>query len=323
MASSAPKDSFVAPEIEDISPPGVWSLDGGEDGSSSPEVHGNNSTPSDDEAAAKDEKLTWPFKKFSELAKSAKGKVTAGMLQFIQKHLKGTRLIFVVGLSGSGKTTLLGEITNQDLKKGHSARSEDMDQARDIAKELETSAFGNILSPEHVKGGHLYYHGVKMSDEHKWDIVPKRRRLERSLMAADFVRDRYERSDGVAKLQVLEELSKGWGLYETEAAASLFNTFSSSTICVLRHKALIMDTDEDIKPRVKAVERADTQKPAQKASTVELSAMRWWEIAKEVAWTFWGFRRTGNTKFTEYRRSTAADAWEKLKTWWSGEAPPQ
>ncbi|KAL4819726.1 hypothetical protein BDW67DRAFT_181447 [Aspergillus spinulosporus] len=201
---------------------------------------------------------------------------------------------------------------------------EDIDQARDIAKELETSAFGNILSPEHVKGGHLYYHGVKMSDGHGWDIVSKKRRPEeRFLMAADFLRSHYERSDGIAKLQVLEELSKGWGLYETGAAMSLFNTFPSSTICVLRHKALIMDIDEDIKPKGKEVEQGHTQKLAQETSRVDLSKMRWWEIAKEVAWAFWGFQRTGNTKFTEYRQSTAADVWEKLKSWWSGEAPPQ
>ncbi|KAL4788745.1 hypothetical protein BDV19DRAFT_395802 [Aspergillus venezuelensis] len=393
------------------SPPGIWSSEKSENGTSSPKAHDDSNTPSEDEAAPKDEKLTWPFIRFSELAKTAKGRVTTGMLQFIRKHLKGTRLIFVVGLSGAGKTTLLGEITNQKLEVGHSVKSgtlgyevlptvvhgeqylfvdtpgfgaqdlddkkvyedimncvctlgqwvtiagvmfvhsmrsadwlaesemktirwliteDDMDQARAVAKELEDSAFRSILSPEHVKGGRLYRHGVEMSDGHDWDVVSMmRRRGERVSMAADFIRDHYERSDGVARLQVLEELSRGCGLYETEAAASLFNTFSSSTICVLRQKALIMDVDEELKPKVQKVEGGTA--PSSKLLALKenavadpnVSAMRWWEIAKEVAWTFWGFRRTGNTKFTEYRRSTAADAWEKLKTWWSGEAPPQ
>ncbi|KAL4952903.1 hypothetical protein BDW69DRAFT_184975 [Aspergillus filifer] len=326
------------------------------------------------------------------------------MLQFIGKHLKGTRLIFVVGLSGTGKTTLLGGITNQKLEVGHSAKSgtlgytvlpavvhgeqylfvgtpgfgaedlndknvyedimscmctldqkvtiagvmfvhsmrladrlvesemkticwlqcfcgpqffgnitivlnqwdrftkDDMDQARSIAKELEDSAFRSILSPEHVKGGRLYRHGMEMSDGHDYH---------------------YKCSDGVAKLQVLEELSMGWGLYETEAAMSLFNNFSSSTICILRQKAVIMDVAEELKPKVQKVEGETAPKPPKENAAADVSAMRWWEIAKEVAWTFWGFHRTENTKFTEYKRSTAADAWEKLKTWWSGEAPPQ
>jgi len=200
----------------------------------------------------------------------------------------------------------------------------DMAQARDLAKEFETTAFGNILSPEHVKGGRLYNHGVKTSDGHKWDVVSMEKRPgERSSMAADFIRVHYEHSDEVAKLQILEELSLGWGLYETQAALSLFNTFSSSAICVLRHKAFILNVDEELKPKVREVERAAAPKPAEGTAKVDVRTMKWWEIAKEVAWTFWGFRRTGSTKFTEYRQSTPADAWEKLKTWWSGEAPPQ
>jgi hypothetical protein len=202
----------------------------------------------------------------------------------------------------------------------------DLSQARGIAKELTTTAFANILSPEHVKGGHLYYHGVRVGDRNKWDVVSRYDRPgERCSMAADFIRDHYERSDGVAKLQVLEELSMGWELYETQAAMSLFNTFSSSTICVLRRKALILDVDEALRPKVNEVERGAAPKapPAKETPKVDVRTMRWFEIAKEVAWTFWGFRRTGNTKFTNYRQSTSADAWEKLKTWWSGEAPPQ
>jgi hypothetical protein len=200
----------------------------------------------------------------------------------------------------------------------------DMDQTRDIAKQFETAAFRGILSPEHAKGGRVYYHEVKMSDEQEWDVVSmKERPEERSSMAADFIRDHYEHSAEIAELQVLEELSKGWGIYETQAAVSLFNTFSSSTICVLRRKALILDIDEELKPKIKEVERAAAPRPVNETADADVRALRWWEIAKEVAWTYWGFRRSGNTKFTEYRQSTPADAWEKLKTWWSGERPPQ
>lgn len=86
MVSTPRRNSFVSPEMEDISPSGVWSSDQGAHGSTPPDVEADDNGLSEDEAAPKDEKLTWPFKKLSELAKSAKGKVTQAMLQFIQKQ---------------------------------------------------------------------------------------------------------------------------------------------------------------------------------------------------------------------------------------------
>ncbi|KAL4784864.1 P-loop containing nucleoside triphosphate hydrolase protein [Aspergillus varians] len=348
------------------------------------------------------------------------------MVNFIKKHLKGTKLIFVVGCTGSGKTTLLGEITGQDLKIGNSAKSgtlghqllpavvhgerylfvdtagfgaadlddrevfedimscvcmlgewvtvvgvmfvhdarqqrltqsemrtihwlqcfcgpqffrnitivttqwdrltnEDMDQARDIAKELEESAFADILLSKYVTSGRTYYHGVNIGGGDGWDALSKKGfPEERSKMAADFVQDTYGLCDGVPRLQVLEELAIGWGLYETQAAASLFNTYPSSTICILRYKAVILDVDKKLRPKQQQVELAvSAPKPPQEEPTAEISSLKWWEIAKEVAWTFWGFQRTGTTKFTDYRRGTPADVWVRLKTWWSGETPPQ
>ncbi|KAL4995185.1 hypothetical protein BDV10DRAFT_196910 [Aspergillus recurvatus] len=202
---------------------------------------------------------------------------------------------------------------------------DDMYQARYIAEELETSAFREILSPTHVKGGRICCQWVDMGEGSKWDAMSKRKCPgRRSSMAADFVRDCYERSDGVARLRVLEELARGWGIYETEAAASLFNNFSSATVCVLRHKALIMDVDEELKPKVRVVKAPDAPTPPQENRRPDVSRTKWWEIAIEVAHAFWGFRKTGHTKFTGYERSTAAaEAWERLKTWWSGKAPPQ
>ncbi len=85
-----------------------------------------------------------------------------------------------------------------------------------------------------------------------------------------------------------------------------------------------MDLDEQVISQVNedkktagAAPTAATQQPA------EESTWKWWEIAKEVAWTFWGFNKTGKTKLTEYQASVAADVWERLKNWWSGTAPPQ
>ncbi|KAK1150173.1 hypothetical protein N8T08_000072 [Aspergillus melleus] len=380
----------------------------------------------EDAVTPTDDNFTWPFKRFSNIAKVTKGKVTSSMVNFIKKHLKGTKLIFVVGCTGSGKTTLLGEITGQDLKIENSAKSgtlgyqvlpavvhgeqylfvdtagfgaadiddrevfedimacvctlgelvsiagvmfvhdarqqrlaqsemrtirwlqcfcgpqffqkitivatqwdrltsEDMDQARDIAKELEVSAFADILLSKYVTSGHLYYHGVDTGDGNGWNALsrincPK----ERSKMAADLVRDKYGLRDGIPRLQVLEELASGWGPLETQAAASLFNTYPSSTICVLRYKAVIMNVDEKLRPKQQEVElAASAPKPPQENPTSETSTWKWWEVAKEVAWAFWGFQRTGTTKFTEYRRETPADVWEKMKNWWSGETPPQ
>ena len=83
MAMSPLKDSFVVPDMEDT---GVWSSDEGGSSNTSADLQGKDNTPPEDAAAAKDENFTWPFKKFSELAKSAKGKVTKGMVEFIQKQ---------------------------------------------------------------------------------------------------------------------------------------------------------------------------------------------------------------------------------------------
>ncbi len=200
-----------------------------------------------------------------------------------------------------------------------------MERARENAKDLETLAFDDILFPKHVKGGRVYNHGVNMGTGSKWDVLSYESRVEeRRQLAADFVRWSYERCESVTKLQVLEEMGKGWGLYETEAAKSLFRPPKSPTVCVLRNKALLMDLDEQVISQVnedkKTAGAAPTEATQQPA---EESTWKWWEIAKEVAWTFWGFNKTGKTKLTEYQASVAADVWERLKNWWSGTAPPQ
>ncbi|EED11934.1 hypothetical protein TSTA_000120 [Talaromyces stipitatus ATCC 10500] len=201
---------------------------------------------------------------------------------------------------------------------------DDVDQARDIAEELQTSAFKDILFPKHVRGGCVYNHGVRVGNGSDWDIFSRKRNpAERSQMAADFVQYQYERCDGVGRLQVLEELAQGWGPYETEAAKTLFNASSTPMICVLRYKAFVVDLDEEVMPKVKEEDEATAAEPSAKQQAAESSTWKWWEIAKEVAWTFWGFERTGTTKFTEYMESVTTDVWERLKGWWSGKTPPQ
>ncbi|EAW17752.1 uncharacterized protein NFIA_076840 [Aspergillus fischeri NRRL 181] len=384
----------------------------------------DNIPPENGAIVSSNDTSTWPFKTLLNIAKMAKGRVNRSMINFIKTHLQGTRLIFVVGQTGSGKTSLLEEITSQDLKVGHSAKSgtlgyqvlpaivhgkqylfvdtpgfgaedlkdkdvyedimscvctlgqwvtiagimfvhdvrsqrltfsemrtirwlqcfcgpqffrnvtivqtqwdriteDDMDQVRDIANELEFSAFDDVLFPKHVKGGCVYNHGVRLENKSEWvTLSRKKKRQERSRMAADFILNQYGRCGKVARLQVLEELAQGWGLYETEAAKSLFDSVEHPLICNLRYKTTYLDLDEKISPKVKEEEAAaaDTS-PEQQAA--ESSTWKWWEIAKQVAWTFWGFQRTGHTKYTEYMESVATDVWERLKGWWSGETPPQ
>ncbi|KAL4796119.1 P-loop containing nucleoside triphosphate hydrolase protein [Aspergillus venezuelensis] len=183
-----------------------------------------------------------------------------------------------------------------------------MEQARENAKELERLAFDDILFPKHIKGGRVYNHGVNLGGGSKWDVLSCESRVEeRRQLAANFRR-----------------WAKGWGLYETEAAKSLFRPLKSPTVCILRNKALLMNLDELVIPKANEDKRtagvAPTAAPQQ---PTEESTWKWWEIAKEVAWTFWGFNKTGKTKYTEYQASVAADVWERLKNWWSGTAPPQ
>jgi hypothetical protein len=196
---------------------------------------------------------------------------------------------------------------------------DDIEQARDNAKELERSAFEDILFPKHVIPGRVYNHGVRTEDGSEWDLLSKKRCPEgRSQMAADFVRDHYERCNGVAKLQVLEELDKGWDLYETEAAKSLFGT-TESPLVILRHKAFLVDLDARVMPKVIPQARKVAAEPPEAAP--EATTWKWWQIAKQVAWVFAGFQTTGKTKFSEFTETVTADAWERLKSWWSGTAP--
>lgn len=201
---------------------------------------------------------------------------------------------------------------------------DDMDQARDIAEELKTSAFKDLLFTKHVERGCVYNHGVQVGNGSDWNVLSRRRKpTERSQMAADFVQQRYERCDGVGRLQVLEELAQGWGPYETEAAKALFNTYNTSLICVLRYKAFVVDLDEEIIPKAKEEDEGTAAEPSAKQQADDSPVWKWFKIAKEVAWTFWGFQRTGKTKFTEYMESVTEDVWERLKAWWSGRTPPQ
>ncbi|KAF5586330.1 hypothetical protein FPCIR_7939 [Fusarium pseudocircinatum] len=57
---------------------------------------------------------TWGFKKLSSLLSETRGGVTKRIISFVGSHLRGTKLIFVVGKAGTGKTSLLSELTDHD-----------------------------------------------------------------------------------------------------------------------------------------------------------------------------------------------------------------
>ncbi|KAH8197457.1 hypothetical protein TruAng_008388 [Truncatella angustata] len=66
------------------------------------------SPPVDDEIPRS---WSWAFKKLTRLVTEARGEATAQIIKFVSKHLRGTKLIFVVGKAGTGKTTILSELT--------------------------------------------------------------------------------------------------------------------------------------------------------------------------------------------------------------------
>ncbi|EWY81643.1 hypothetical protein FOYG_15868 [Fusarium oxysporum NRRL 32931] len=57
-------------------------------------------------------KWTWGFKKLSTLLSEARGAVNERIISFVGNHLRGTKLIFVVGKAGTGKTSILSELTD-------------------------------------------------------------------------------------------------------------------------------------------------------------------------------------------------------------------
>ncbi|KAI1111265.1 P-loop containing nucleoside triphosphate hydrolase protein [Nemania sp. NC0429] len=57
------------------------------------------------------------------LVRLAKGAASAHVVSFIEKYLKGTKLIFVVGQSGAGKSTFLREVSGMDIRIGKSRNS--------------------------------------------------------------------------------------------------------------------------------------------------------------------------------------------------------
>ncbi|KAI1773449.1 hypothetical protein F4818DRAFT_110110 [Hypoxylon cercidicola] len=54
---------------------------------------------------------TWSYKKLKSILVKTKGKTTDMVINFVMEHLRGTKLIFVVGQAGTGKTTILSELT--------------------------------------------------------------------------------------------------------------------------------------------------------------------------------------------------------------------
>ncbi|OCK73994.1 hypothetical protein K432DRAFT_270626, partial [Lepidopterella palustris CBS 459.81] len=65
----------------------------------------------------------WELRALRKMLKAAKGLTNFTILDFLKKHLLGTKLIFVLGKTGTGKTSLLQELVGQDLHVGHSLES--------------------------------------------------------------------------------------------------------------------------------------------------------------------------------------------------------
>jgi hypothetical protein len=195
---------------------------------------------------------------------------------------------------------------------------DDLDQAYSIAEELKNSAFHAILCPpDGVTGGQVYNHGL-VPGPADVESKPLSKRTEceaRREIAANFVRDHYESTKEVAKLQAMVELDLGWSLYELQAARCLFASFPSRIVVALRKKAILLDLDEEIQRKGGEEAKNNTE------SLGEDSIWKWWEVAKEVAWVFWGFRRENKTTLADLGSYTA-DTWNSVKRWWSGETPP-
>ncbi|KAF4499526.1 hypothetical protein FAGAP_4316 [Fusarium agapanthi] len=88
-----------------------------EDGMLHDGYHSSEDDSSDNAYDIPDEaspRWTWGFKKLSSLLYETRGGVTKGIISFVGKHLRGTKLIFVVGKSGTGKTSILSELTDHD-----------------------------------------------------------------------------------------------------------------------------------------------------------------------------------------------------------------
>ncbi|RMJ18125.1 hypothetical protein CDV36_002230 [Fusarium kuroshium] len=137
LTSSKPMAPPSGPNKADPSSPSVGLPD---DGTPINDVHGGeDSTHLDDDCEATDseESLddkpdpeavgetagTWSFKGLSELIKKAKGAASKPVIEFIRHHLRGTKLIFVMGQTGTGKTSILQELTGIDLGVGHTSKS--------------------------------------------------------------------------------------------------------------------------------------------------------------------------------------------------------
>ncbi|KAI0099377.1 P-loop containing nucleoside triphosphate hydrolase protein [Daldinia grandis] len=65
----------------------------------------------------------WAYKNLMKTVSAAKGVASKPVVRFVKEHLKGTKLIFVVGQTGTGKSTILRELTGLDLKIGYTWKS--------------------------------------------------------------------------------------------------------------------------------------------------------------------------------------------------------
>ncbi|KAI8959633.1 hypothetical protein F5Y11DRAFT_332418 [Daldinia sp. FL1419] len=80
----------------------------------------DDSNPDDDD---NEKSQGWIHNQLKTLSDGIKGLTTKRVIRFVEKYLKGTKLIFVVGQTGTGKSTILQELTGLKPEVGHTLES--------------------------------------------------------------------------------------------------------------------------------------------------------------------------------------------------------
>ncbi|KEZ44313.1 hypothetical protein SAPIO_CDS3279 [Scedosporium apiospermum] len=85
--------------------------------------YGLSDSETEEEAVKPTGWAPWGFRKLKRLVAKAKGAASDRVVAFIKSHLRGTKVIFVIGQAGTGKSTMLKEMTGLDLKVGETLDS--------------------------------------------------------------------------------------------------------------------------------------------------------------------------------------------------------
>lgn len=201
-------------------------------------------------------------------------------------------------------------------------------QTRSNVTQVAELALANILNPSNgTAGGRIYNHGIPgggIGNHWESPLDLEDNRAKRAEEAANFIRDHYGNIDEIAALQIRVELDRGWRVCETEAAKSLFTPPESTTVAVLREKAIVLDLNEPIphKPQNPGNNDPNWSTDEEEADN-ETGRMDWFTLIKQAAFAFMKYRTMQTLNVGEIMTSVSSSAWEKLKNWWSGDIPIQ